>query len=251
VAEEPSSHQPESQVPEPVSTGKTEVIPLNLAIRDAETAAERSKAAIDRSEAARQRSEAARERAQASRQSARAALARLPVIGSHGRASERDRTANERDRLVDERELAADERDRRADKRDRIADTRDAEADRRERRADERERLMRERERLVDQRERLVAERTIGRDLQIRMISIRMAAAERAEKMADQAEAYAAYLEDSALVVDTDKRLTLAKRERDIAAVERRNALKLRKAGTGPLRLEALPRLATETAEPG
>jgi hypothetical protein len=132
-----------------------------------------------------------------------------------------------------------------------IADTRGAEADRRERRADERERLIDERELLVDRRDRLLVERAIGRDLQSRMIGIRTTAAERVEQMADQADAYAAYLESNALSDETDKRLTLAERERDLAAVERRNALKLRQAGTGPLQLEGLPRLAAEAAEPG
>ena len=132
-----------------------------------------------------------------------------------------------------------------------IADTREAEADRRERQADVRERLIDERELLVERRDRLVLERTIGRNLQSRMIGIRTTAAERVEQMADQADAYAAYLESNALSDETDKRLTLAERERDLAAVERRNALKLRQAGTGPLQLEGLPRLAAEAAEPG
>jgi hypothetical protein len=145
--------------------------------------------------------------------------------------------------------VVADERDRRADARDRIADSREAQADRREHQVDERERVIDERERLVDERERLVVERTIGRDLRSRMMRIRMASAERAEKMADAAESYAVYLESSAIGGDTDQRLALAKRERDLAATERRNARKLREAGTGPIRLEGLPRLGTGAAQ--
>jgi sulfite oxidase len=245
VAQEGSRELPASGVTDTFSAVDVDLIPLSLAIQHSEVAADRSRAAIDRSEAARRRSEAARQRARASRQSAQTALARATVIGSHDGEYERERTADQRDRLADKREATADERDRRADERDRIADTREAEADRRERRADERERLMDERERLVDQRDRLVAGRTTARDLQSRMISIRIAAAERAEKMAAEAEAYAAYLEKNTVAEDADKRLLLAQRERDIAAVERRNALRLREAGTGPLQLEGLPRLAT------
>jgi hypothetical protein len=147
--------------------------------------------------------------------------------------------------------VAADERDRRADARDRVADTREAEADRRESRADDRERQLDERELSVEERNRVVADRTGGGDPESRTIRIRMAAAERAEKLADAAEAYAAYLESRAFREGRDKRLALAKRERDIAAVERRNALRLRAAGAGPLRLEGLPRLAAGPAVAG
>jgi hypothetical protein len=94
-------------------------------------------------------------------------------------------------------------------------------------------------------------EPTESSNRQSRMLRIRAAAAERAEKMADEAEAYAAYLERSAVREGTDQRLLLARRERDIAAVERRNALKLRQAGTRPIRLEGLPRLTSEAGQGG
>jgi hypothetical protein len=109
---------------------------------------------------------------------------------------------------------------------------------------------MDERERLLDQRDRLVAERTTGRNLQSRMIRLRIEAADRADKMAAEAEAYAAYLESSALPDDADNRFLLVQRERDIAAVERRNAVKLRQAGSAAVRLEGLPRLA-KPVKPG
>jgi sulfite oxidase len=250
MARSDSREWPQPEAKEPLRGVAADLLRSDTAIRHSETSSERSRAAIDRSEAARRRSEAARQRAKASRKAAQAALARATVSGSHSGMSERREVADERHRLADQREVAADERDRKADARERIADTREAQADRREAEADRRERRADERERLLDERQRSVdddddqpaEERPEGRITESRMTKIKIEAAERAEKMADEADAYAAYLERTSARDGTGRRLALAQRERDIAAVERRNALKLRQAGTGPFRLEGLPR---------
>lgn len=57
------------------------------------------------------------------------------------------------------------------------------------------------------------------------------------------AEAFADHLEAAAAGRAGDPRLKLAEREREIAALERRNAAKLRDEGVGPLHLETPPPL--------
>jgi hypothetical protein len=111
----------------------------------------------------------------------------------------------------------------------------------RERLVDERERLVEVREYLVERRERLAAARVGERGrLTEQILRVRDEAAERAERIAEQAEAYAAYLESSATSEGDRDRLSRAKAERTIAAVERRNAAKLRSAGIGAVHLESV-----------
>jgi DNA repair exonuclease SbcCD ATPase subunit len=158
-----------------------------------------------------------------------------------------DARAEAQAHLADTRQAEADERDRRADERDRIADQREVDADIRERLADEREKLVDGRERLIEARESMIEARTSqNRGVAEGLVQVRLTAAERAERIADQAESYAAYLEGTADRGDREQRLKLAGRERDIAAVERRNAARLRDLGTTPLRLESLPRFSDD-----
>jgi hypothetical protein len=72
---------------------------------------------------------------------------------------------------------------------------------------------------------------------------LRARSAQVAEQMADQAEQVASILEEAALRGDSDRRLKLARREREIAGIQRSNAELIRKAGTGPLTLLPLPSL--------
>jgi hypothetical protein len=69
----------------------------------------------------------------------------------------------------------------------------------------------------------------------------RVAAAEQAEQFADHADAFADYLEGNATGQDRGRRLRMAQQEREFAAVERRNAARLRERSRGHLELEAVP----------
>lgn len=98
--------------------------------------------------------------------------------------------------------------------------------------------------------ERLRELRSRAKGLREQVARDRLAAAENAQLVADHAEAFAEYLEGTPLDDDRrDQRLQMAHRERLIAAVERRNDLRLRQAGTGPLELERLPPLHDDTEE--
>ncbi len=114
--------------------------------------------------------------------------------------------------------------------------------------ADEDEHLVELRNRLAIEQERLAwlrqqVEQATGRakSLQERVIGDRLRAAVQAERVADTAESFAAYLEDRAVGGAGDPRLKVAHREREIAALERRNAATRRQAGAGPLQLERPP----------
>lgn len=106
-----------------------------------------------------------------------------------------------------------------------------------------RDHLGREQQRLVELGRRAEAATARAEILRARIISDRLSAADQAELLADQAEAFAAHLEAGAVGPARNHRLKLAQREREIAAVERRNAARLREAGVRPLRLEFLPPL--------
>jgi hypothetical protein len=165
-------------------------------------------------------------------------------------ADERDRIADKRDRSADEREAAADERDRIADKRDRSADEREAAADERDRVADDRERLAEVKQPVTEEHEVLARDgelllgegNAVRESVHERMVSVRIAAAERAEALAEQAEFYALYLKGSADRGDREDRLKIAAWECEVAAVERRNAAKLRDLGTEQFALEGVPK---------
>jgi hypothetical protein len=66
-----------------------------------------------------------------------------------------------------------------------------------------------------------------------------------AEMVANEADAFAGFLERAAERGDARRRLELAAVEREISRIERRNAAKLRQPGNEPLRLERLPPLPT------
>lgn len=116
--------------------------------------------------------------------------------------------------------------------------------------ADEDGHLVELRKRLASEQERLAwlrqqVEQATGRakTLKERVIRDRLRAAVQAERVADTAESFAAYLEARAGGDAGDPRLKVAQREREIAALERRNAAKLRQAGAGPVQLERPPPL--------
>ncbi len=111
-----------------------------------------------------------------------------------------------------------------------------------------RNRLASERERLARLQQRVEQARSGAKTLQERCIRDRLKAADQADLVADTAESFAAYLQARAGGNAGDRRLKVAQREREIAALERRNAVKLRQAGAGPLQLERLPAIH-DTAE--
>jgi hypothetical protein len=83
-----------------------------------------------------------------------------------------------------------------------------------------------------------------------RVVAIRAQMAVAADRVAQHADAFAGVLEKAALRGDTARRLSLAAVEREISRIERRNAAKLRRSGTGPLQLEHLPPIPTFGTEP-
>lgn len=76
---------------------------------------------------------------------------------------------------------------------------------------------------------------------------LRIRGAEMSERMARAADTFADYLEDAAERGDRDRRLGIARVEREIAAIERRNAARLRHPDD-PSPLESLPDLPKEEA---
>ncbi len=102
-------------------------------------------------------------------------------------------------------------------------------------------RLTTERNRLAEMRQRVEQAASRAKTLQERSIRDRLKAADQADLVVDTAESFATYLEARAVGDAGERRLKVAQREREIAAVERRNAAKLRQAGAGPLHLERLP----------
>ncbi len=112
-----------------------------------------------------------------------------------------------------------------------------------------REHLAGEQARLAELRQRVEQATSRASTLKERMVRDRLIAADQAELVADQAESFAAQLEAVAVGPSKDHRLKLAQREREIAAVERRNAAKLRQAGAGPLQLESPPPLHDNAGE--
>ena len=76
-----------------------------------------------------------------------------------------------------------------------------------------------------------------------RMVRAQMAVA--TEMVANEADAFAGFLERAAVRGDATRRLGLAAVEREISRTERRNAARLRQPGDEPLRLERLPPLPT------
>lgn len=80
--------------------------------------------------------------------------------------------------------------------------------------------------------------------------ALRARAANIADRLAAVAESFASLLDKSALRGDADRRHRIAAGEREIATIERRNAARLREAGSSPLRLEHLPSLHGGAAGP-
>ena len=78
---------------------------------------------------------------------------------------------------------------------------------------------------------------------------LRETAADLAETSAGLAEEFASILEVAAKRGDSERRLRIARTEREIAAIERRNATRMRDAGGGPVDLEHLPSLNPEERE--
>ena len=197
----------------------------------------------DPPERAARQAEEARDRADAER--LRATLARVGERSDRAKAKARramaaaDRARAAFDRVGD-RDRIADERDRIADFRDKVADVREGRADRREGAADSREAAQ-------DQRDLIGPDAPIEDVLHADAVALRRHAADIAESMAEQAEAFAAYLEEQAGKGDADRRLRTAEVEREIAAIERRNAARLR-GDDWPVELERLPKLPVAEA---
>lgn len=80
-------------------------------------------------------------------------------------------------------------------------------------------------------------------DVLDRLSTLRANLADEAELIARLAEQFATVLERSAARGDEERRLTLARVEREIAEVERRNADRLRARGRSVDPLEPLPKL--------
>ena len=184
----------------------------------------RAEAALSRGASARERADAARERIGAAHGHADGVL--------EGIEARRLSEAVERDHAADRRETEADERDR-------IADRREAEADQREltdemRRSEEDLRGAIRPEASLNRRYASVAERTVY---------LRFFASELAERVADQAEEHASYLETAAKRGDRQRRLAIANVEREIARIERQNAVRLRDLSSPFFLVEHLPRL--------
>ncbi len=106
-----------------------------------------------------------------------------------------------------------------------------------------------ERQRLAALRARAEQTSVDVRSLKRRIRRDRMEAAVQAERVAEQADAFADYLERRAAGPGRERRLGMAERERTIAALERRNAARLRAAGTGPVHLESPLHLRPDPAE--
>jgi hypothetical protein len=92
--------------------------------------------------------------------------------------------------------------------------------------------------RLADLRKRSVEARAQAEEIKRRSLDCRLATAEQA---ADRAEAYAAYLENSATGQDRGRRIRMARQEREIAAMERRKAERLRERARIHLERESTP----------
>jgi hypothetical protein len=80
-------------------------------------------------------------------------------------------------------------------------------------------------------------------DFRRRTAALRAQLADIADKVADEADVFAAILEQASSRGDAERRLGLAEREREISRIERRNADRLRRPGPGRLQLEPLPGL--------
>jgi hypothetical protein len=166
-------------------------------------------------------------------------------------ADERERIADERERIADQRELVADQRETEADERDCIADERESEADERERadirpgstnRTDEHQRFPAERDRFGEIRSSAGrSARTLSgpdsltrhkEELGYQILRLRVHAADLADRMAYEAEAFAAHLENSAERGDAQRRLAIARTEHEVARIEHQNAARLRDLST-------------------
>lgn len=101
-----------------------------------------------------------------------------------------------------------------------------------------------EQQRLAELRRRAEQAANRADDLGEQIIRDRLDAARQADRVADLAESVADRLEAEVSAQadrpDTDRRRARAAREREIAAIERRNAVRLREGGTAPLHLESL-----------
>ena len=105
------------------------------------------------------------------------------------------------------------------------------------------------REAVQDDRDLIRPDAPVEHVLHAEAVALRRHAAAIAESMAEQAEAFAAYLEEQAGKGDADRRLRTAEVEREIAAIERRNAARLR-GDDWPVELERLPKLPVGESSP-
>lgn len=177
-------------------------------------------------------------------------------------ADERQAQADERERAADHREAAAGNRERVADYREAAAGKReDAQSeahehdrverlavDQREVRLHEREVVLSQREAASDQRERTADELELAEEMRRSAESFRPAtpqeesvaglknkgailravAGDLAERLAEEADEFAAYLENAATRGYEERRLAFAKTEHEIARIGRQNAAKWR-----------------------
>jgi hypothetical protein len=178
-------------------------------------------AALQRSEAQLRRAGAARQRADAARRRADADRIRADSVRDHlhqtvdelegiGKADERGHIASRKEAEAYEYERIADDREAEARERERIADQRQAEASECERIADkggaarEIQRLSEESRRATYNGERLIRS---AQSLGDERAKARAHAADLAERMAEEAEEFAAYLEDHATRGDRERNL--------------------------------------------
>jgi hypothetical protein len=199
---------------------------------------QRSRAEWQRTESTHRRAEGAliwaeeaRGRAKATRDHARDVLARFDDLGGF--------LADKRDALAVMREEAeaggrarlADLRRTQAEERDRLAAVRHAQVDERARIARQRElsedinRADRNLRRIMSERESLHRAWTAAGDQGVRL---HLKAAELADQMAAEADAFATHLENNADRGDRPRRLAVARAEHEIARRERQHAAKLR-----------------------
>ncbi|MGH9125426.1 MAG: hypothetical protein ACRDZ8_11980 [Acidimicrobiales bacterium] len=177
-------------------------------------------------------------------------------------ADEREAQADERERVADHREAAAGNRERVADYREAAAGKReDAQSeaqehnrvarsavDEREVRLRERELVWSQREAASDQRERTADEHELAEEMRRSAENFRPAtpqeesmaglinkgailravAGDLAERLAEEADDFAAYLENAATRGYEERRLAFAKTEHEIARIGRQNAAKWR-----------------------
>ena len=203
-------------------------------------------------------------------------------------ADEREADADERERLADERDADADERERLANEREadtgeraahlgesetafsRSRDDTERSEHERKTRLDDRERKLRQAKAELDERERVADQRELSREvhrsagvlsgastdeskvgsLMARGARLRALAANLAERLATEADQFADHMQNASTRGDRDRRLAIAESEREIARIERENAVRLRDFDKTFNVVEHLPRLSDTTSAP-